>query len=86
MFYYFKETYKSNYVWISGDWSWKCNINSYSHHIISKNDYYLHSDTNIYVLERLDSIKDWGVIFDAKLEFDNNVYSKVNKFSSIIGL
>jgi ribonucleases P/MRP protein subunit RPP40 len=64
----------------------KCNVVSYGHHLISKNNYYLHSETAMVSLEHLDFIKDLGVLFDSKLKFDCHINEKVNKAYSILGL
>jgi hypothetical protein len=64
----------------------KCNVVSYGHHFISKNDYYLQSDEALSVLEHLDFMKDLGVIFDSKLKFDHHINEKVNRAYSILGL
>jgi hypothetical protein len=64
----------------------KCKVVSYGHHIAIKNEYYLHSDGSISVLEHLDNIKDLGVTFDSKLKFDHHINETVNKSYSVLGL
>ena len=64
----------------------KCKVVSYGHHINSINDYYLHSDGSISVLEHLSYIKDLGVTFDSNLKFDVHIHEKINKANSVLGL
>ena len=64
----------------------KCKVVSYGHHINSINDYYLHSDGSVSVLEHLNYIKDLGVTFDANLKFDLHINDKIKKANSVLGL
>ena len=64
----------------------KCKVVSYGHHIAIKNEYYLHSNGSISVLEHLDNIKDLGVTCDSKLKFGHHINETVNKSYSVLGL
>jgi len=39
-----------------------------------------------YILEKLNSINDLGVIFDSKLTFEDHMAQKINKAYSILGI
>jgi len=64
----------------------KCKVVSYGQRLDFKNDYYLHSEVSISVLEHLAYIKDLGVTFDSKLKFDHHINKIVSKSYSLLGL
>ena len=59
---------------------------SYSRKEIIDSNYYLAEENTDYILEKVDSIKDLGVIFDSRLNFRNHMQNKINKAYSMIGL
>ena len=60
----------------------KCKVVSYGR-TIKWDSHYKIDDV---VLEKLDKIKDLGVIFDTKLRFNYHINEKVNKTYSILGI
>jgi len=64
----------------------KCKVVSYGHHIDSVNDYYVHSNGSVSVLEHLYLYKNLGVTFDSGLKFNLLIAEKVNKAYSVLGL
>ena len=59
---------------------------SYSRKEIIDSNYYITEEDTDYILERVDSIKDLGVVFDSRLIFRNHMQNKINKAYSIIGI
>src|SRR5664279_3063394 len=60
----------------------KCKVVSYGRSNVISSDYYI---DNI-KLEKLDKIKDLGVLFDSKLSFREHVMTTTNKAYSILGI
>ena len=59
----------------------KCKIISYGR-VTCKYDYKIKNT----ILERIDKIKDLGVVFDSKLKFADHIKEKVKKANSMLGL
>lgn len=59
----------------------KCKVVSYGRDILEQK-YVI----NNVMVERADSIKDLGVVFDSKLKFDKHIREKVNKASAMLGI
>jgi len=55
---------------------------SYGRTISFKGQYYIDNER----LEKVDTIKDLGLIFDTNLKFRENIIDKVNKAYSFIGI
>ena len=51
-------------------------------------NYYITEENTDYKLEKVDSIKDLGVIFDSRLNFRNHIglLNKINKAYSMVGI
>ena len=64
----------------------KCKVVSYGKDIKNDSIYYINSNTDQQKLEKLEIIKDLGVIFDSKLKFDIHINEKVKKAYSILGV
>jgi len=64
----------------------KCKVISDGYHIDSINDYYMHSEGSVSVLEHINNIKDIGVTFDSGLKFDLHINENINKAYSVLGL
>ena len=64
----------------------KCKVVSYSRKQIIDSNYYITEENIDYILEKVDSIKDLGVIFDSRLNFRNHMQNKINKAYSMIGI
>ena len=60
----------------------KCKLISFGRHELFDNLYHLDNSA----LEKVDSIKDLGVIFDCKLKFDIHIIDKVNKANRMLGI
>ena len=60
----------------------KCKVVSYGRHEMFDNLYHLDNST----VEKVDSIKDLGVIFDCKLKFDIHINDKINKANRMLGI
>jgi len=90
MLVYYKQiflTYKLGWTkWLLKLNVGKCKVVSYGHHIDSINDYYLHSEGSVSVLEHLNYIKDLRVTFDSELKCNLHIEEKVNKAYSVLGL
>ena len=54
----------------------KCKVVSYSRKEIIDPNYYITEENTDYTLEKVDSIKDLGVIFDARLNLRNHNYAE----------
>ena len=72
-------------------WLLKLNVNkgkvvSYSRKDITDSNYYITDENTDYKVEKVDSIKDLGVIFDSRLNFRHHMQNKINKAYSIIGI
>ena len=64
----------------------KCNQVSYAaKHKIDTN-YYISNYNTKHCIERVDHIKDLGVIFESHLSFYDQIQGKINKAYSMIGL
>jgi len=59
---------------------------SYSRKEIIDSNYYITEEDTDYILEKVDSIKDLGVVFDSRLIFRNHMQNKINKAYSMIGI
>jgi len=62
---------------------YKWYVNDYHYSI---NDYYLHCEGSVSVLEHLNYIKDLGETFDSELKFNLHIDVKVNKAYSVLVL
>jgi hypothetical protein len=64
----------------------KCKVISYGGIIRHQNQYHIMSNQSQYVLQRINSISDLGVIFDENLKFDKHICEKIKKAYSILGI
>ena len=59
---------------------------SYSRKEIIDSNYYITEEHTDYILEKVDSIKDLGVIVDSRLNFGNHMQNKIDNAYSMIGI
>jgi len=51
-----------------------------------RTQYYIEHENSLNMLDKLDSINDFGVLFDSNLSFRDNISQKINKAYSILGI
>jgi len=64
----------------------KCKVVSYSTKENIDSNYYITDENTDYILEKVDSVKDLGVILDSRLNFRHHMQNKVNKAYSMMGI
>ena len=73
------------------NWLLKLNINkcktiSYGGKISENHTYYIQENETKHELEKVEYMKDSGVTFDSQFKFDRQIYEKINKAYSVLGL
>ncbi len=60
----------------------KCKVMSFGRSISFSGEYYINNER----LEKVDTIKDFGLTFDTNLKFKEHITDKINKAYSVIGI
>jgi len=64
----------------------KCNVMSFTSKINLYTSYCIRNKDSRHTIQKVDSIKDLGILFDTRLNFKDHIQEKINKGYNMIGL
>ena len=64
----------------------KCNVMSFTSKVNLDTSYCIINKDSRHIIQKVDSIKDLGILFDTRLNFKDHIQEKINKAYNMIGL